>query len=113
LASVGQPWAMQPDATGSPCMPLVVGYTWMDSGSERGCLPRSRRAVPGILWDGERASGIAQGGVYPGVGGVLAVIEALGVDAQQDFHAVPGPLGDPWRGHPAASHRDTAACRRS
>ena len=28
------------------------------------------------------------------VGDVLAVVEALGVDAEQDFDAVPGPLGD-------------------
>ena len=55
---------------------------------------------------------VPQGCVDAGVGGVLAVIEAFGVDAEQDFDAVPGPLGDPWRGTPAASQSDTAGWRR-
>jgi hypothetical protein len=61
-------------------------------------------AVPGLvedwfrssgetLWD---ASGVAQGGVYPGVGDRLVVAQARGVEAEQDLDAVPGPLGDPW-----------------
>lgn len=39
------------------------------------------------------ASGGQERAVDPGVGGVLAVVQALGVDAEQDFDAVPGPLG--------------------
>jgi hypothetical protein len=50
----------------------------------------------GIPWD--EASGVPQRGVYPGVGGVLAVVKALGVDAEQDFDAVSRSLGDAWRG---------------
>jgi hypothetical protein len=43
-------------------------------------------------------SAVPQGVVYAGVGGVVAVVEALGVDAEQDFDAVPGSLGDAGRG---------------
>ena len=73
---------------------------WIGAGL--GCVGAGRRVVAlrrsgAVGW---RASGIPQGGVYPRVGDVLAVIEALGVDAEQDFDAVPGPLGDPWRRHP-------------
>jgi hypothetical protein len=32
--------------------------------------------------------------IYPRVGGVLAIIEAFGGDAERDLDAVPGPLGD-------------------
>ena len=38
-----------------------------------------------------------EGRVYAGVGDVVAVIEALGVDPEQHFDAVPGPLGDARR----------------
>ena len=40
--------------------------------------------------------------VYAGVGDVVTVVEALGVDPEQHFDAVPGALGDPRRGHPRA-----------
>jgi hypothetical protein len=43
------------------------------------------------------------GGSYEGVGALvrhgLPVIEAIGVDAQQELDAVPGPLGDLGGGH--------------
>jgi hypothetical protein len=39
------------------------------------------------------ASGIPQGGIYARVGDALAIVQALGVDAEQDFDAVPGALG--------------------
>ena len=42
----------------------------------------------------DEASGIPQRGVYAGVGGVLAVVEAFGLDAEQDFDAVPRTLGN-------------------
>ena len=58
-------------------------------------------------------SGISQSGVNAGVGDVLAVIAALGVDAEQDFDAVPGPLSDPGRGDSGRQPRETAAWRRS
>ena len=82
-------------------MPLVVGYTWDGSGPIWGCVVAGRsgsRGLPGPV--GWRASGVPQGGVDARVGDVLAVIKALGVNAEQDFDAAPGPLGDPWRGHP-------------
>jgi hypothetical protein len=41
-----------------------------------------------------------QSRVYAGVGDVVTVVEALGVDPEQHFDAVPGALGDPRRGHP-------------
>jgi hypothetical protein len=44
---------------------------------------------------------------------VLLTRDALRVDAKQQRHAVPGPLGDWVGGIPALSHVDTAACRRS
>jgi hypothetical protein len=71
------------------------------------------RPFPAWAWGVGRASGIPQGSVYARVGDVLAVIEALGIDTEQDFDAVPGPFGDPGRGTPAASQSDTAAWRRS
>ena len=43
-------------------------------------------------------SGAAEGSVYAGVSDVFPVVEAFGVDAEQDFDAVPGPLGDLCRG---------------
>ena len=82
--------AMQPDAIRSRCMPLAVGYTW------DGCQPiwpgRAGISCGGhALRDG--ASGIPQGGIYARVGDALAIVQALGVDAEQDFDAVPGALG--------------------
>src|SRR5215471_11015070 len=58
------------------------------------------RTSVAYIWPGPGAtSSIPQGCVYPSVGDVVAVVEALGVDAEQDFDAVPGPLGDAGRGH--------------
>src|SRR6266516_2146991 len=61
-------------------------------------MPRTGLAC---IWPGLRgaASSVPQGGIYACVGNVLAVVEALGVDAEQDFDAVPGPLGYAGRGH--------------
>ena len=90
---------MQPDAIRSRGMPLAVGYTWDGSGSieaASGLVGRLVSESGRLLRDG--TSGIPQSGVDAGVGDVLAVVEALGVDAQEHFHAVSGPLGDPWRG---------------
>jgi hypothetical protein len=67
-----------------------IGYTW--DGSAGSCL---------APWD--EASGVPQGGVYARVGDVLAVIEALGVDAEQHFDAVPRSVGHSGWGTPAAS----------
>jgi hypothetical protein len=39
------------------------------------------------------------------VGDVLAIVKTLGVDAEQDFDAVPGPLGHPRRRHPGRPAR--------
>jgi len=33
---------------------------------------------------------------------IVTVVEALGVDPEQYFDAVPGTFGDPRRGHPRA-----------
>jgi hypothetical protein len=49
--------------------------------------------VPGVSLGLER-------GVDALVGDLLAIVEALGVDAEQYFDAVPGPFGDAWRRHP-------------
>ncbi len=73
----------------------------MDAGRSgaRRAWPDGQFSEPsGIPWDG--ASFTLQRVVYARVGDVVAVVEALRVDAEQDFDAVPGPLGDPWRGHP-------------
>ena len=86
---------LQPDATRSGCLPVVVGYTWDGFRLILGAhgLVGWPVAEPcGILWDGRSA--VSQGAVYAGVGGVVAVVEALGVDAEQDFDAVPRSLGD-------------------
>jgi hypothetical protein len=37
---------------------------------------------------------LPEGGGDPASADVLLAFEAFGVDAQQDFHAVTGPLGD-------------------
>ena len=54
-----------------------------------------------------------QSRIYAGIGDVVAVIEALGIDPKQYFDTVPGALGYTRRGHPALSHSETAAWRRS
>jgi hypothetical protein len=59
------------------------------------------RDAGGPLWDD--ASGVAERGVYPGAGDVLAVVQALGVDAQQDFDAVSARAVTRGAGTPAAS----------
>jgi hypothetical protein len=41
-----------------------------------------------------------QGRIYAGIGDVVTVIEALGIDPKQYFDTVPGALGYPRRGHP-------------
>ena len=63
----------------------------------RGVVPAADSCL--APWD--EASGVPQGGVYARVGYFLAVIEALGVDAEQDFNAMSGPLGDSWRRYPS------------
>jgi hypothetical protein len=89
---------MQSGATGSRCLPLVVDIRGMDSGRSGARLAWSAGISFGrVPWDGP--SGIPQGGIYARVGDVLAVVEALGVDAEQDFDAVPGALGDSGRGN--------------
>ncbi len=50
----------------------------------------------------EARSRVTQGRVYAGVGDVVTVVEALGIDPEQHFDAVPGAFGDPRRGHPRA-----------
>jgi PAB1-binding protein PBP1 len=50
----------------------------------------------------EARSRVTQSRVYACVGDVVTVVEALGVDAEQHFDAVPGALGDPRRRHPRA-----------
>ena len=112
-ASLLRAWGRQPDVTGGACASLVVGYAW-DGGrlvwAVSGLIEDWFRSSGETLWD---ASGVAQGGVYLGVGDRLVVAQALGVEAEQDLDAVPGPLGDPWCGYPGASQRETPACRRS
>ena len=49
------------------------------------------------------ASGVPQGGVYARAGDVVAVIVALGVDAEQHLDAAPRSLGHLGRGTPAAN----------
>jgi hypothetical protein len=68
-------------------------------------LPRSRqrehparfRFVRTVHEVSAAVSGVSQRAVYTGVGGLLAVVEALGVDAEQDFDAVSCSLGDALR----------------
>jgi hypothetical protein len=101
LASLDRLWPLQPGATRSRCLPLVVGYTWDGFREIRGTSGLVGQAVPESghgPWDG--ASGIPQGGIYARVGDILAVIQAFGVDAEQDFDAVPGSLGDAGRRYP-------------
>ena len=43
-----------------------------------------------------------QSRIYAGIGDVVTVIEALGIDPKQYFDTVPGALGYPRRGHPRA-----------
>ena len=50
----------------------------------------------------EARSRVTQSRVYACVGDVVTVVEALGVDPEQYFDAVPGTLGDPRRGYPGA-----------
>ena len=66
-------------------MPLPVGYTWDGTSVISAGPPRIG------------ASGLAQGGINPVVGQDLPVVQAVGVDAQQNLHAMPGPLSDPLR----------------
>ena len=49
----------------------------------------------------------------PALGALFLTGHALGVDPQQDGHAVPRPFGDLSRRTPVPSRVDTAACRRS
>ena len=81
-------------------MPLVMGYTWdcfrADLTGVRAWSAGSCRGVVSRGW----TSCVSQGGVYAGIGDVIAVVEAFGVDAEQDLDAVHRPLGDPGRGDP-------------
>lgn len=69
----------------------VQEYQKVQSARRRMCQP-SRRASSIRLLAGESAA-----------------VEALGVDADQDFHAVSGSLGDPGRGSPSSQPQQTAA----
>jgi hypothetical protein len=68
------------------------------------CLPWSRGmyglAAGPVGYTESRPSCGPERGVYALAGNGLAVIEALGVDPEQDFDAVTGPLGDFWRRNP-------------
>ena len=100
---------MQPDVTESRCLPLVVGYTWDGSRpiwTVSGLVSQQLAGLGPVAWDDIRH---LAGGVYTGIGDFLAVIEALGVDAEQHFDAVPGPLGHPGRRHP--SRQPKGNCR--
>jgi hypothetical protein len=59
----------------------------------------------------EARSRVTQSRVYAGVGDVVTVVEALGVDPKEHFDAVPSAFGDPGRGNPRAQpqrHRRVA-----
>lgn len=62
---------------------------------------------------GRFGGGAWRGGGDPIKGDGLTAVEALGVDAQEDFDAVPGPVGALCGATPPLSQVDTAAWRRS
>ena len=75
-------------------MPLAVGYAWDGFGPARHAPGAGQRARCRCGWSaGWLGSGIPQRCVYPVVGDLLAVVQAFGIDAEQNFDAVPGPLG--------------------
>jgi hypothetical protein len=79
---------------------LVARAAWWGSADDAAPSLLDIAALPGEPCGIRgRASGDQERGVDALVGDGLAVIEAFGVDAEQDFDAVPGPFGDPGRGY--------------
>ena len=73
---------MQPGATKRSRLRVVVGYSW-DGGGQLGARLRASCVVP------KRFDSFVSDG--------LAAVQALGVDPEQDFHVMPGGLGNVCR----------------